>query len=58
MRRAVLAIVEESTPLPTSTAPAPAKGVDTLDTLYPGFERDAAGLDDRRRHVVGTTAGP
>jgi len=40
MRRAVLAIVEASTPLTAATASA-SKGVDTLDTLHPGFERDA-----------------
>jgi len=40
MRRAVLAIVEASTPQIAATASA-SKGVDTLDTLHPGFERDA-----------------
>ena len=40
MRRAVLAIVEASAPQTTSTASA-SKGVDSLDSLYPGYESAA-----------------
>ena len=41
MRRAVLAIVEASAPQTASMTSTELKGVDTLDTLHPGFERDA-----------------
>ena len=41
MRRAVLAIVEASAPQTASMTSTELKSADSLDTLHPGFERDA-----------------